>query len=113
MSVVIDKPTTPVTTTLAIRDSSDGCTLPVRVHPGARRNAITGIHDGALKISLTTPPTDGRANQALIAFLAGELRIPRARVTLLTGATSRTKSLRIAGLSAAQLRAVLAPPATQ
>jgi hypothetical protein len=117
LSVVIDKPTTPVTTTLAIRDSSDGCTLPVRVHPGARRNAITGIHDGALKISLATPPTDGRANQALIAFLAGELRIPRARVTLLTGAASRAKSLRIAGLTAAQLRTALrdtlAPPATQ
>jgi uncharacterized protein (TIGR00251 family) len=102
-----------LTASLAIRDISDGCTLPVRVHPGARRNAITGIHDGALKVSLTTPPTDGRANQALITFLAGELHIPRARVTLLTGATSRTKSLRIAGLSAAQLRAVLAPPATQ
>ncbi|MGD0888076.1 MAG: DUF167 domain-containing protein [Acidobacteriaceae bacterium] len=105
-----------MTTSLAIRDSSDGCTLPVRVHPGARRNAITGIHDGALKVSLTTPPTDGRANQALIAFLAGELRIPRARVTLLTGATSRSKSLRIAGLTAAQLRAALAtlaPPAAE
>jgi len=109
-----------VTAPLAIRDISDGCTLPVRVHPGARRNAITGIHDGALKVSLTTPPTDGRANQALIAFLAGELHIPRARVTLLTGATSRTKSLRIAGLTAAQLRAALsdnratlAPPATE
>ena len=99
-----------MTTLLAISDSSDGCTLPVRVHPGARRNAITGIHDGALKVSLTTPPTDGRANQALIAFLADQLRIPRARVTLLTGATSRSKSLRIAGLSAAQLRAALAPP---
>lgn len=111
---MIDNPPTPVTTPLTIRDSSDGCTLPVRVHPGARRNAITGIHDGALKVSLTTPPTDGRANQALIAFLAGELRIPRARVTLLTGAASRTKSLRIAGLSAAQLRAVLSlAPATE
>jgi len=96
-----------MTTTLAIRDTPGGCTLPVRVHPGARRNAITGIHDGALKVSLTTPPTDGRANQALIAFLAGELRIPRARVTLLTEAASRAKSLRIAGLSAAQLRAAL------
>jgi uncharacterized protein (TIGR00251 family) len=102
-----------VTTSLAIRDSPGGCTLPVRVHPGARRNAITGIHDGALKVSLTTPPTDGRANQTLIAFLAGELRIPRARVTLLTGTASRTKSLRIAGLSAAQLRAALTPPATE
>jgi hypothetical protein len=103
-----------VTTPLAIRDIPDGCTLPVRVHPGARRNAITGIHDGALKVSLTTPPTDGRANQALIAFLASELHIPRARVTLFTGATSRAKSLRIAGLSAAQLRAVLSlAPATE
>jgi len=102
-----------VTTSLAIRDISDGCTLPVRVHPGARRNAITGIHDGALKISLTTPPTDGRANQALIAFLAAELHIPRARVTLLTGTASRSKSLRIAGLSATQLRAALAPAETE
>ena len=106
-----------MTTPLAIRDSSGGCTLPVRVHPGARQNAITGIHDGALKVSLTTPPTDGRANQALIAFLAGELHIPRAHVTLLTGATSRTKSLHIAGLTAAQLRAALgdtlAPPTAQ
>ena len=106
-----------MTTPLAIRDIPGGCTLTVRVHPGARQNAITGIHDGALKVSLTTPPTDGRANQALVAFLAAELRIPRARVTLLTGATSRTKSLRIAGFTAAQLRAALsdtlAPPATQ
>jgi uncharacterized protein (TIGR00251 family) len=101
-----------MTTPLAIRDIPDGCTLSVRVHPGARRNAITGIHDGALKVSLTTPPTDGRANQALIAFLAGQLNIPRARVTLLSGATSRTKSLRIAGLTAAQLRAALASPKT-
>jgi hypothetical protein len=99
-----------VTTFLAIRDSTDGCTLSVRVHPGARRNAIAGVHDGALKVSLTTPPTDGRANQALVAFLAGELRIPRARVTLLTGASSRAKTLRIAGLTAAQLRDSLTPP---
>lgn len=117
MSVVIEKPLFPVTAPLAIRDISDGCTLPVRVHPGARRNAITGIHDGALKVSLTTPPTDGRANQALIAFLAAELHIPRARVILLTGAASRTKSLRISGLTAAQLRAALhaplAPSATE
>jgi uncharacterized protein (TIGR00251 family) len=96
-----------VTTSLTIRDTPNGCTLPVRVHPGARQNAITGIHDGALKVSLTTPPTDGRANQALIAFLAAELRIPRARITLLTGATNRSKSLHIAGLTAAQLRAAL------
>jgi uncharacterized protein (TIGR00251 family) len=106
-----------MTASLAIRDTPDGCTLPVRVHPGARRNAITGIHNAALKVSLTTPPTDGRANQALTAFLAAQLHITRARITLLTGTTSRTKSLHIDGLTAAQLHAALrdtlAPPAKQ
>jgi uncharacterized protein len=84
---------------LALRETADGCTLPVRVHPGAKRNAINGTHDGALKVSLTTPPTDGRANAALIEFLAERLGIPRARVSLLTGAASRTKTLRIVGLT--------------
>jgi uncharacterized protein len=94
---------------IAFRDTPDGCTLAARVHPGARANAITGVLDGALKISLTTPPTDGRANEALIAFLAEQLRIPRARITLLTGATSRSKTLRIAGKSAAEVEAALSP----
>ncbi len=97
-----------MTAPLAIRDSPDGCTLPVRVHPGARRNAITGTHDGALKVSLTTPPTDGRANLALIAFLAQQLGIPRARITLLAGATSRSKTLHIASLTPTAVLAQLA-----
>ena len=92
---------------ISLRDTSNGCTLPVRVHPGAKRNEITGTHDGAVKISLTTPPTDGRANDALLAFLAAFLKVPRASVTLLTGATSRSKTLRIAGKSAAQIQAAL------
>jgi uncharacterized protein (TIGR00251 family) len=92
---------------ITLRDTSEGCTLAVRVHPGTKRNAITGTHDGALKISLTTPPTDGRANEALIAFLAGEFKVHRASITLLTGATSRSKTLRIAGKSAAELQAAL------
>jgi uncharacterized protein (TIGR00251 family) len=88
-------------------DTPDGCILPVRVHPGARVNAITGVHNGALKISLTTPPTDGRANDALIAFVAERLHVPRARVTLITGATSRSKTLRIPAKSAAEVQAAL------
>ena len=92
-----------------LNDTPDGCTLALRVHPGARRNAITGTHDGALKISLTTPPADGRANEALIAFLAGELGLPRARVGLLQGQTSPSKLVRITGLNAAEVRALLAP----
>jgi uncharacterized protein (TIGR00251 family) len=96
-----------MTLRIALRDTPDGCVLQVRAHPGAKRNAITGVHDGALKISLTTPPTDGRANEALIAFLAEQLRVPRARITLLTGASSRSKTLRVAGKSAADIQAAL------
>ncbi len=87
---------------LSLRDSPNGCTLPVRVHPGAKRNAITGIHDGALKVSLTTPPTDGRANAALIAFLSDRLNIPRSSLELVTGQSSRTKSVRITGLTSSE-----------
>ena len=92
-----------------VQDVADGCTLSVRVHPGARRNDVTGLHAGAVKISITTPPTDGRANEALIAFLAELLHVPRARITLLSGATSRSKLLRITGKSAAEVHAALFP----
>jgi uncharacterized protein (TIGR00251 family) len=94
---------------ITLRETPDGCTLTVRVHPGARTSAVTGVHDGALKISLTTPPTDGRANDALIAFLDERLRIPRSRISLVSGATSRSKTLRIAGKSAAEVQAALDP----
>ena len=93
------------------RDVTDGCTLSVRVHPGARKNAVSGVHDGAVKISLTTPPVDGRANEALIAFVAEVLGIPRARVSLVAGATSRAKVLRVTGKSAAEAKTALFPVA--
>lgn len=89
------------------RSTPGGCTLSVRVHPGARRNAISGIHDGALKVSLTTPPTDSRANEALIAFLATRLNIPRRSIELITGATSRSKTLRLTGIPAAEAETLL------
>ena len=92
---------------ITLRDTPGGCILPVRVHPGAKCNAMTGVHDGAVKISLTTPPTDGRANKALIAFLAKQLGVPRSGIILLTGATSRSKTLRVAGKSAADVQAAL------
>lgn len=96
-------------TLLFTNETPDGCTLSVRIHPGARKNAITGTHDNSLKISLTAPPIDGRANEALIAFLAEALRLPKPRITLITGQTSRTKLLRITGKSAADVQAALDP----
>lgn len=90
-----------------VRDVPDGCVLSVRVHPGARRNAVIGVHADALKISLTTPPVDGRANEALIAFLAEALQLSKARISLLSGTTSRSKVVRIAGKSAAEIEVAL------
>ena len=90
-------------------DVADGCTLSVRLHPGARKNSVTGVHGDALKIALTAPPVDGKANEALIAFLADALHLPRARVALVAGATSRAKIVRITGKSAAEVTAALLP----
>ena len=94
------------------KDVADGCTLSVRVHPGARKNGVTGVHAGALKISLTAPPVDGKANEAVIAFLADALHLPRVRVALVAGATSRAKMVRITGKSAAEVAAALFPVET-
>ena len=90
-------------------DVADGCTLAVRVHPGARKNSVTGVHADALKIALTAPPVDGKANEALIAFLAEALRLPRARIAIVAGLASRAKTVRITGKSAAEVAAALFP----
>lgn len=93
---------------LKIRDAQDGCILPVRVHPGAKRDAITGIHDSTLKISLAAPAVDGRANDALVRFIAKHLGVRRVQVTVASGLTSRNKMLRIAAKSASDVLAALA-----
>jgi uncharacterized protein (TIGR00251 family) len=101
-----------VTNASFAQDVADGCTLSVRLHPGARKNGVTGVHADALKIALTAPPVDGKANEALIAFLADALHLPRARVALVAGATSRAKTVRITGKSAAEVAVALFPPET-
>ena len=89
---------------LAIRESDDGVSFGVRVHPRAKKNAITGELGDALKVSLTTPPIDGRANEACIEFFAKLLKVPRSSVTIASGQNSRNKVIRVAGLSADELR---------
>jgi uncharacterized protein len=92
-----------------VRDVADGCTVTVRVQPGAKRNAVVGLHGDAVKIALSAPPVDGKANEALIAFVAESVGLPRARVSLVAGTASRSKVLRITGKSAAEVRAALLP----
>ena len=96
---------------IPIHDTPAGATFQVKVHPRARKSAITGVVGDALNLALTAPPVEGRANEACVKFLAEFLNVPRSSVTIAAGESSRQKLIRIAGLRAAQvedkLRAVL------
>lgn len=83
-----------------INQNAAGVTFAVRVHPRAKKNAITGEIGDALKVSLTTAPAEGRANDACIEFFARILKVPRSSVTIASGQTSRHKVLRVAGVTA-------------
>jgi uncharacterized protein len=84
---------------VAVRDTPAGATFAVKVHPRARKNAVTGVLGDALKLAVTAPPVEGRANQAVIEFFADVFQIPRASVTIASGATNRNKVVRITGMS--------------
>jgi uncharacterized protein (TIGR00251 family) len=92
----------------AIRNSPTGATFAVKVHPRAKKDAITGKVGDALKLSLTAPPADGKANQACIEFFAELLKVPRSSITIAAGQASRNKVIRVAGLSAEEIRRRLA-----
>ena len=89
---------------IRIHQHDDSVSFHVRVHPRAKKNAITGELDDALKVSLTAPPIEGRANEACIEFFAKLLRVPRSSVTIASGHTSRNKMIRVAGLAADEVR---------
>jgi hypothetical protein len=89
---------------IPIQESSEGATFAVKVHPRAKKNAITGEIGDALKVSLTAPPLDGKANDACIEFFAKLLKVPRASVTIASGHSGRRKVIRVMGLSVEQIR---------
>ena len=71
----------------------------VKVHPRAKRAAVTGRLGDAWKVDLTAPPTEGKANEECVRFLAELAGVPRARVRIVTGLTSRTKVVEIEGVT--------------
>ena len=75
----------------------------VRLQPRASRNEVAGVLGGALRIRLHAPPVDGAANEALVAFLAEQLSVPRRTVRIVSGATSRTKTIEIDGVTSADV----------
>ena len=89
---------------IPLQESADGIRFAVKVHPRAKKNAITGELGDALKLSLTSPPVEGRANEACIEFFAKLLNVPRSSVTIASGQTSRQKFVGVSGLSADEVR---------
>ena len=89
---------------ITIHDTAGDATFAVKIHPRAKKNAITGEVGDALKLSLVAPPVDGKANAACIEFFANLLKVPRSSVTIASGQSSRNKVIRVAGISAAEVR---------
>jgi hypothetical protein len=90
-----------------IRDSAEGAQFALKVQPRASRNAIAGVVGDALKLSLTAPPVDGKANQAVVEFFAALLKVPKYSIVILSGETSRNKRIAIRGMTAEAVRSAL------
>jgi uncharacterized protein len=88
---------------IPVHQTAAGVTFAVKIHPRAKKNAISGEFDDALKLSLTAPPVGGRANQACIEFFANLLKVSRSSVTIASGQTGRRKVIQVAGLSAEEV----------
>jgi uncharacterized protein (TIGR00251 family) len=93
----------------SIIEKENAVTFAIKVQPKARKNALTGQVGNALKVSLTAPPVEGRANEACINFFADTLKVARSSITIASGAGGRNKVLRIAGVTAQYVRDRLRP----
>jgi len=87
-----------------LNEQNGGCVLTVKATPRASCSAVAGADADWLRLRLQAPPVDGRANEALVEFLAERLGVPRRAVSILTGETGRLKRVRIGGLAADQIR---------
>lgn len=92
---------------IAIAPHAEGCLLAVRAQPGARKAGVVGEQAGALKVAVTAPPEDGRANQAITELLREWLGLKRSQVELASGATNRNKQFLIRGLTPDELRSLI------
>ena len=88
---------------IAITEHAEGCVLPVRAQPAARKTRVVGEQAGALKVAVTAPAQEGRANQALVEVLRDTLGLKRSQIALLSGETSRDKRFLIRGRTPAEL----------
>jgi uncharacterized protein len=94
-------------------ESQGTVSFEVRVAPRASRDAIEGEHGGALKIRLTAPPVDDRANESMCRLLAERLKVPLSAVRIVAGEKSRTKRVAVSGVTREQVLALLQPQASR
>ena len=92
---------------LILNDSPEGVSIGVRVQPRAGRNKILGVHGGCLKLAIAAAPVEGEATRQCLRYLAEIFNVAFVAVSLLTGAQSRNKVFRIAGMDSAQCRGLL------
>jgi uncharacterized protein (TIGR00251 family) len=89
--------------TIDLQATEGGVLLPVHAQPGARKNGVTGVLAGRLKVAVTQAPEKGKANDALVKVLAELLGLKRSQVSLVAGATSHHKKFLVAGIDVAAL----------
>ncbi|MEO8042849.1 MAG: DUF167 domain-containing protein [Acidobacteriota bacterium] len=92
---------------ISIKEKDTSVEFLVRVTPRSSRTEIVGEYDGAVKVRLSSPPVDGAANAELIKLFAKKLGVARSSIQIVSGETSKTKRLRVSGVSAEMLRAVV------
>ncbi|MAG93898.1 MAG: hypothetical protein CMJ48_09135 [Planctomycetaceae bacterium] len=89
---------------LNLEATQAGAVLPVRAQPKARKNGVTGTHDGRLRVAVTQAPEKGKANAAIVKLLAKQLKLKASQVSLVAGETSPRKKFLIEGVSLEAVR---------
>ena len=92
---------------IGLREEADGVSFEVRVQPRSSKTEICGIHDGALRVRLTSPPVDGAANRQCIELLSRKMKIPKRAVRIASGANARRKRLKVLGMSMKEVKNIL------
>jgi uncharacterized protein (TIGR00251 family) len=82
------------------RKTADGWLLTLHIQPGAKKSEVVGLHGDALKVRVASPPVDGKANEALVAFIAAQFGLPKRAVQLVKGDTSRAKTVLVMSVEA-------------
>ena len=91
-----------------LRQTEEGCYLALKVRAGGRRNAVGGLHDGALRVEVTTAPEKGKANKAVVGLVAEFLGVAPSRIVLVSGECCANKTVFAQGLRAVDIEARLA-----